>query len=210
MVRSKWGKAISNSHKCPNRLAACGLPLTAHLSLLTRHRLPLTAHPPVQGFTLIEVMVVLVIMGMLAGLVSVVVRPGERDTLRTEAERLAQLLDLASAESRFTAKVIAWTADAAGYQFWRFRDDAGWTEIRDHDQLRKRALPPGVTIADLRVENGRPRDKMRIEVTPTGPTYTFSLRMALGAEQYRVAATPAGLIRAAAGVGVGDGSVAQH
>ncbi len=209
MVSGKRGKAMTDLRGHPDRLSACGSPLTTHRSPVTTHQSPLTVHHS-RAFTLIEVMIVLVIMGLLAGLVSAVVRPGERDTLRLEAERLAQLLDLAAAESRFTAKVIGWTADASGYQFWRFRDGAGWMEIRDHDLLRKRALPSGVTIADLRIENGRPRDNMRIEFTPSGALFTFSMKVALGAEQYTVAANPAGMIRAAPGNGASDGSIAPR
>ena len=31
-----------------------------------------------------------------------------------------------TAESRLTGRPIAWTADAARYRFWRWREDAGW------------------------------------------------------------------------------------
>ena len=59
-----------------------------------------TAAGRTRGFTLIELLVVLMIMGLIVGLVSAIVRPDDRGQLRVEAERLAQLLDLAAATTR--------------------------------------------------------------------------------------------------------------
>ena len=87
-------------------------------------------------------------MGLFAGLVAAIAQPDDRARLRVEAERLAQLLDLAALESRFSGKPIAWTRGRdAQYRFWRWRDDAGWSEARD-DSLRARSLPPGMAISD--------------------------------------------------------------
>ncbi len=149
----------------------------------------------ISGFTLIEMLVVLLIMGLLVGLVSTIARPDERGLLRIEAERLAQLLDLAAAESRLTGKAIGWTSDGPGYRFWRLREDAGWSEIRDGDSLRARALPPGMTISDLRVENARPQSVMRLEFSAYGPTLAFAIEISLGAEHYVVAGSPVGDVR---------------
>jgi general secretion pathway protein H len=103
------------------------------------------------GFTLIELLVVLLIMGLLAGLVGTLVRPDERALLRVEADRLAQLLELAADESRLTGKPLAWTQDATRYQFWRWRGDAGWMEARE-EALRPRSLPPGMAVSGPRIE----------------------------------------------------------
>ena len=149
-----------------------------------------------RGFTLVEMLVVLLIMGLLVGLVSAIALPDERGLLRNEAERLAQLLDLAVAESRLTGKSIGWTADGPGYRFWRFREDTGWSEIRDSDLLRVRTLPQGMNISGLRVENMRPQGVMRLEFTPYAPPLFFTIEMSLGAERYAVAASPNGNVRA--------------
>lgn len=146
------------------------------------------------GFTLIEVMVVLVIMGLFVGLVSTIIRPDDRALLRLETERLAQLLDLAATESRLTGKRIAWTAEAAGYRFWRFSEDTDWSEIHDVDSLRPRTLPEGMKVADLRVENARSAEKMRLEFTPFGPTLSFAITLTFGAAHYSVEGSPIGEI----------------
>jgi general secretion pathway protein H len=157
---------------------------------------------------LIEVLVVLLIMGLFVGLVSAIVRPDDRGLLRVEAERLAQLLDLAAAESRLTGKSIAWTADGPGYRFWRMTGDAEWSEVRDSDLLRARTLPQGMLISGLQVENMRPQGAMRLEFIPYGPTLSFNIEMAFGAERYTVAASPVGDVRALPGAGKPNGSMA--
>lgn len=167
--------------------------LTPHASLRPRRGR--------RGFTLIELLVVLLIMSLLVGLVSTITRPDDRALLRIEAERLAQLLDLAAAESRLTAKPIAWTTDGPDYRFWRFQEETGWSEIRDSDLLRARTLPRGITISGLQVETIRSQGAMRLEFTPYGPTLAFNVEMSLGAERCTIAASPVGDVRVVPGEG---------
>jgi general secretion pathway protein H len=147
------------------------------------------------GFTLIELMVVLLIIGLFAGLVSTITRPDDRALLRVEAERLAQLLDLAATKSRLTGKSFAWTADGLGYRFWQFGEDTYWSEILDDDSLRARTLPQGMVIVGMRVENMRPQERMRLEFNAYGETPAFSVEMAFGAARCTVAGSPVGEVR---------------
>lgn len=146
-----------------------------------------------RGFTLIELLVVLLIMGLCAGLVGALVRPDDRAVLRVEAERLAELLDLAATEARLTGMSVAWVADAGGYRFWQLREDTGWTEPRE-DSLRARSLPPGVAISGLRIEATQAPEGMRLEFGPHG-SLAYDLEMSLGAARYAVAASPLGEVR---------------
>ena len=146
-----------------------------------------------RGFTLIELLVVLLIMGIAAGLIGALVRPDDRALLRAEAERLAQRLELAATESRLTGKRIAWTADGAQYRFWRWRDDAGWSEAGD-GTLRARRLPSGMAISDLRIEAKPAPGGLRLEFDPHG-ALAYDFRMTLGEARYAVAASPVGEVR---------------
>lgn len=148
-----------------------------------------------RGFTLIEMLVVLLIMGLLVGLVSVTAQPDDRALLRVEAERLAQLLDIAATESRLTGRSIAWTADGPGYRFWQFSEYSDWSEISDDDILRARMLPQGMTISNLRVENTRSPEYMRVEFSASGAALAFSVEMSLGAAHYTVVNSPVGEVR---------------
>jgi general secretion pathway protein H len=154
-----------------------------------------------RGFTLIEMLVVLMIMGLFMGLVSAITRPDDRAVLRLEAERLTQLLDFAATEAQLSGKSIAWTADASSYRFWRSDDDANWSEIRDSELLRARVLAQGVAIAGFRVENMRPQGPMRLEFAPQGSSLAFTIALSLGAERYAVTGSPVGDVRALMGEG---------
>ena len=156
----------------------------------------MTPTKTMRGFTLVEVIVVVLIIGLFIGLVSTVVQPDERSVLRVEVERLAQLLDLAITESQSTGKPIGWTADGAGYRFWRQREDAGWSEIRDGGPLRARTLPEDMMISNLRVDAQRPQGTMRLEFLPYGQTLSFSVELMFGQARYAVIASPLGGLRA--------------
>jgi len=164
----------------------------------------------VRGFTLIEMLVVLMIMGLFVGLVSTIARPDDRALLRQEAERLAQLLDFAAAEAQLTGKSVAWTADASGYRFWRAGEDANWAEIRDGELLRARTLPQGVAFSGYRVENMRSQGAMRLEFAPQGASLAFNIVLSLGAERYAVTGSPVGEVRTVPGEGSTDGKLARQ
>lgn len=147
------------------------------------------------GFTLIEMLVVMLIMGLMLGMVVTIVRPDDRARVCLEAERLAQLLELAAMEARFTGQPVAWTPDEQGYRFWRMTADTRWAELRDSDALRPRALPQGMRVSALQVENVPVTGDMRLEFMPQGRVFAFTIDMALGAARCAVAASPLGEVR---------------
>ncbi|MGV8923078.1 MAG: GspH/FimT family pseudopilin [Thermomonas sp.] len=164
-----------------------------------------TATASSRGFTLIELLVVLMIMGLVVGLAAAIVRPDDRGLLRIEAERLAQLLDLAAAESRLTGTPMAWTAEGPGYGFWRMTADGDWSEVRDSDLLRARTLPQGMTITGLQVENAPVRGVIRLQFAPYyGAAQSFTITMSLGDARYAVVASPIGEVQVMAGDGASN------
>jgi general secretion pathway protein H len=147
------------------------------------------------GFTLIEMLVVMLIMGLMLGMVVAIVQPDDRSRACVEADRLAQLLDLAAMEARFTGQPVAWTPDDQGYRFWRMAPDARWVELRDSDALRPRVLPQGMRVAGMKVENVPVTGGMRLEFMPQGRVFAFNIDLTLGSARCAVAASPLGEVR---------------
>lgn len=156
------------------------------------------------GFTLIEMLAVLLVMGLLLGLSSAIIRPDERTQLRVESDRLAQLLDLAATEAALSGKPLAWSSDGKSYRFWS-RDKDGWIELRNHGSLRARPLPQGMAISHLSIDSRRTQDGMRLEFAAHGTVSAFSLELSLGAERYAIEASPVGEMRVVPGKGGSHG-----
>ena len=151
---------------------------------------------------MIELLVVLLIMGLVVGLASVIVSPDDRGLLRVEAERLAQVLDLAAAEARLTGRSLAWTGEGSSYRFWRMSGEADWSEVVDSDELRARTLPQGMRISGLRVEDIPAREIMRLEFAPYAEPAAFGIELSLDRARYTVAGSPIGELTLVPGPGV--------
>ena len=71
------------------------------------------------GFSLIELMIVLVIIGIGTAAISLSMAPDPAQELRREAHDLVRRLAVAQNEVRVDGRVIAWQADGTGYRFAR-------------------------------------------------------------------------------------------
>lgn len=71
-----------------------------------------------RGFTLVEVLVVLVIVAIAASMVSLSIGKGENH-LRADAQRLADAFTVAQSEARSDGRPIRWLANGQGWSFER-------------------------------------------------------------------------------------------
>ena len=89
------------------------------------------------GFTLVEIMVVLVIIGVTLGLASLNAIPSPRQDLQKEAQRIALLLQLARDEAIVRNRPVAFEATPDRYHFL-VRTETRWEPIANDDLLRER------------------------------------------------------------------------
>ena len=131
-----------------------------------------------RGFTLLELLVVLVIAGILLGAVALNAMPGNGQLVRDDAQRIALLLQAARDEAIVRNRAIAFEIDDQRYRFL-IRQNDNWQTLTQDALLREREFrrtPLGVTLVPatsdrlpLRIVFGRePVDK------------PFALRLTLG------------------------------
>lgn len=104
------------------------------------------------GFTLIEVMVVLVIIGVLVSFAVLSLGDGgKRDRLMEEGKRLAALIELASDQAVLEGREWGVHVAADGYLFMSLKDGK-WQEVTGDNLFRARQLEDGFSL-ELRMED---------------------------------------------------------
>ena len=104
-----------------------------------------------RGFSLVELLVVLVVVAVLIGMVSFSGAPNEGRALRFEAERLAQLLALAREEAQVLGAPIRFESDEDGYRFVILRERQ-WRPILDDRDLRSRPWEAATRVTVRRAD----------------------------------------------------------
>ena len=107
-----------------------------------------------RGFTLLEMLVVVAIIGIATALLSLNTRPDPRQALDREARRVALLLSIAADESRMRQQDIVWEAGLQGYRFVAEANGERSVLAQD-DLLRERAWDEPLTrLAVTDLESG--------------------------------------------------------
>lgn len=100
------------------------------------------------GFTLLEILVVVVIIGILVGVVTLSVGVLGRDTeVEDQTKRLWAVLNQAKEESELLGRNFGVIVDQTGYDFVQFdAKEWAWKSVADDDLYSARQLPPGLSI----------------------------------------------------------------
>ena len=119
--------------------------MPSHARILRRLRLYKCNNPfntsRGKGFTLLEIVVVVFIIGIVLSLVVISFKPNKGRELKTEADRFMTLVSLATQESILLSKDFALQLSREGYSFLTLQDQQ-WVTV-DDDTFRERNLPKG-------------------------------------------------------------------
>jgi general secretion pathway protein H len=150
------------------------------------HR-PCLSVPPrsVRGFTLIEILVVVVLIAITLSMAFAKFAPDERDVVRGEAVRLAASLQQAQDEAVVTGVSFAWRSEAEGYEFLRRGADRNWVPLDATEVLSPRQLPSLVRVVDVEIEGQKVAAGTLVVLSPTGRA--SPVRVVLAANNERIA-----------------------
>jgi len=145
------------------------------------------------GFTMVEILAALAIMGMMASVV-VMTLPGDDRAFRNEVKQLAARLEMAAEESIVTGRSLGFAISNDGYSFQQISNGA-WAEI-EQNRVFGRHDWSGATFVDFDRSTFFPREEEETEdseaktVTPlmsfdpTGLAAQFSIRLERGESRY--------------------------
>ena len=143
------------------------------------------------GFTLVELLVVMVIIGITLGLATLNALPSPRQDLENEAKRIALLLQLARDEAIVRNRLVAFEANGERYRFM-VRGDTGWEPVTRDDLLRERSFknPPLRLVLEPSGTGGP--DMLRITFGREPVDRPFVLTLASGANEVAIRADGVG------------------
>ena len=106
-----------------------------------RNRINRPGISPEDGFTLLEIIVVVFIIGIVLSMVVISVNPNKGDELKSEADRFLSLVTLATQDSILLSKDFALELSHDGYSFLTLEDQQ-WVAV-DDKTFHSRTLPEG-------------------------------------------------------------------
>lgn len=145
---------------------------------------------PIAGFTLLEILVVIAILALAAGIAVATVDRDERGALEREARRFAGALEYAAQRAQLRHETLGVSASGGEWRFWRRAADGRWLALSDDAPLAPRALPAPLDAAPL-LYAGRPLSGQAIvPLRSSGRNEPYAFVLATPSYQAVVSADP--------------------
>ena len=152
------------------------------------------------GFTLIEIMVVVVIIGISLAVAVPRLFPSDDEAARREGERVLAVLQVARDEAAFGGRVIAARFDTGQMQF--FERDAGnpdqWNPAVS-PELKSHKFAESVNVQLTVAGNAVPQKDAQITFLPIGISQPFELSLATRSVVITIAGDAIGNLRVKSG-----------
>lgn len=148
------------------------------------------------GFTLIELVVVLLILTLTIGLIGLNLGDSDNDRVREEADRVAALLQTARDEAILQGRILAVQFQAGGYRFLRVDSQGKLGPLTGDETFRPRNLPEGMTLS-LVLDGAPGTAETGLVLEPSGQIPPFTLTFRLGNAAWQARGENGGRVRSA-------------
>jgi len=151
------------------------------------------------GFTLIEIVVTLMIVGITLAMISVNLRPNDTQTLLDEANRMALMLEMTQEEAMTTGEPMGWTFTDREYLFWRFNEKGEWVRAKDDGFFHSGAFNKAIHMSRFDIGGVRAKQDQRLVFPPTGNVTPYSVTLELNSSRVLLSANALGRVNVAEG-----------
>ncbi|MDD3675907.1 MAG: prepilin-type N-terminal cleavage/methylation domain-containing protein [Thauera propionica] len=134
---------------------------------------------PQRGFTLVELMVTLLVLGIATSGVGLLIDSSPARDPQAAVEQLARALEKAAARAEIRGRALALEFTVDSYRFVELDRHGEWLPVRADSQLASRRLPEGLSWAGLRTgDSGSLASPLhrRIAFSNRPPRYQLELR----------------------------------
>lgn len=148
-----------------------------------------------RGFTLIEVMLVILVVGISLAMVVPNFNKNNDQVLDEEGHRLVALLHYATEFATSTGRAIAWDQTGSGYRFLERDQDLNvWKPLMDDATLRGRNLPESVHIDNVVGQGSQANQSTKVIMNPSGVQAPFEIGLHNESRRIKVAGNLIGQI----------------
>ena len=136
------------------------------------------------GFTLLELMVVMIVIGISLSLIIPNFMKNDEDVLNEESMRLSALLEYAADTANSRGVWLGWRPTETGYLFLQHDDDKDiWQPIVNDDLLRIRQLPAGVQLSAFTQQQSKITVDNLIPLSPSGIFAPVQITLSIGGKK---------------------------